>query len=276
MFVRLKDTDIIILGKKTMKYEFIKYEIKDKTAVITLNRPDVLNSFNKSMAHELHDVLDIIHKDKNIRAVCLTGEGRAFCAGQDLSEAISARYSIRDIVIKHYNPIIFKIRQLEKPVIAAVNGTAAGAGANIALACDIVIATEKASFIQSFSSIGLIPDSGGTYFLPRLVGLPRATAMMMLGDKISAKEAEEMGMIYKCVPTEEFENFVESIYTKLSNMPTVGLALTKQALNHSYGNTINAQLELEATFQSRAGDSYDYREGVNAFLEKRKPQFKGE
>lgn len=259
-----------------MKYEFIKFEQTNGLAKISLNRPDVLNSFNRKMSKELQNALDIIHKDKSIRGVCITGEGRAFCAGQDLDEAINGDLSIRDIVIKQYNPIIFKIRQLEKPVVAAINGVAAGAGANIALSCDIVIASDNASFIQSFSSIGLIPDSGGTFYLPRLIGLPKATALMMLGEKISATEAEKIGMIYKCVPNDEFQSYVDQICNKLVNMPTLGLALTKQALNHSFDNSVNAQLELEATFQSRAADSYDYREGVNAFLEKRKPIFRGE
>lgn len=259
-----------------MNHEFIGFEIKDKSAYITLNRPDVLNSFNRKMSVEFLSALTLSNDSQAVRAVCITGAGRAFCAGQDLSEAISGEHKIKEIVDNQYNPIINKIRNLNKPVIAAVNGVAAGAGANIALACDIVIASEKASFIQSFSSIGLIPDSGGTYFLPRLIGLPKATALMMLGDKINAKEAESLGMIYKCITLDEFDNFVSTVMNTISNMPTYGLALTKKLLNETYNNSMNAQLELESDFQSKAGDSYDYKEGVNAFLEKRKPVFKGE
>jgi 2-(1,2-epoxy-1,2-dihydrophenyl)acetyl-CoA isomerase len=259
-----------------MHYDFIKYEMVDSLAVITLNRPEVLNSFNRSMSYELQNALDLAQNDKTVRAVCLKGEGRAFCAGQDLSEAIGGSISINDIVIKHYNPIILKIRNLNKPVVAAVNGVAAGAGANLALACDIVIASEKASFIQSFSSIGLIPDSSGTFFLPRIVGFARASAMMILGNKVSATEAEKIGMIYKCVSVDEFDSFVSNICSTLANMPTFGIALTKQALNKSFDNDLSSQLKLEATYQSMAADSYDYKEGVNAFLDKRKPVFKGE
>lgn len=259
-----------------MSYQYVKYDIEQNTALIRLDRPDVLNSFNYQMSRELQEILDLVANDSEIRAVYLTGEGRAFCAGQDLAEAISGEYSIKDIVLGHYNPIILKLRQLEKPVVAAVNGIAAGAGANIALACDIVIASDKSSFVQSFSSIGLIPDSGGTYFLPRLVGLPRAAAMMMLGEKITAKQAEETGMIYKCVSHDEFENTAKSIALKLASMPTVGLALTKKALNSTFDNNLSEQLRLESELQSRAGESHDYKEGVNAFLEKRKPIFTGE
>ncbi|MBX3043643.1 MAG: enoyl-CoA hydratase/isomerase family protein [Candidatus Kapabacteria bacterium] len=259
-----------------MNYDYIKYEKIEGSVYITMNRPDVLNSFNNQMSKEFQDALDIAGNDKTVRAVCLKGEGRAFCAGQDLSEAISGEYSIKDIVINQYNPIILKIREIEKPLIAAVNGVAAGAGANIALACDIVIASEKASFIQSFSAIGLIPDSGGTYFLPRLIGLPKASAIMMLGDKIPAKVAEEYGMIYKCTPENEFQDSVNEIMSKISKMPTFGLALTKKALNMTYNNNLTSQLELEAELQSMAGDSYDYSEGVNAFLQKRKPEFRGQ
>jgi 2-(1,2-epoxy-1,2-dihydrophenyl)acetyl-CoA isomerase len=259
-----------------MDFQFIKFSKIGFVGIIKLNRPDVLNSFNRQMSLELQQILDIIEDDKSIRALYLTGEGRAFCAGQDLSEAISGEIPIEKIVTEHYNPIILKIRNLSKPVIAAVNGVAAGAGANIALCCDIVVASEKASFIQSFSAIGLIPDSGGTYFLPRLIGISRASALMMLGDKISASQAVEFGMIYKSFPAEEFESSAMSIAEKLSNMPTVGLALTKKALNSTYDNSLNEQLKFEGILQNSAGSSYDYKEGVKAFLEKRKPDFKGE
>lgn len=259
-----------------MELKYINYSQNGALANIKLNRPDVLNSFNRDMALEFQSILDNIEKDKNIRAVYLSGEGRAFCAGQDLAEAISGEIPIKKIVIEHYNPIILKIRNLSKPVICAVNGVAAGAGANIALACDIVVASEKASFIQSFSAIGLIPDSGGTYFLPRILGFGKASALMMLGDKISAKDAEELGLIYKVFSAEEFESESIKIAERLSNMPTYGLALTKKALNKSMNNSLEEQLNLEAELQTLASSSYDYKEGVSAFLEKRKPIFKGE
>jgi 2-(1,2-epoxy-1,2-dihydrophenyl)acetyl-CoA isomerase len=258
-----------------MDYKYLQYQIESSVAFVTLNRPNVLNSFNYEMSRELQNVLDIIENDADIRAVYLTGSGRAFCAGQDLSEAISGEYSIIEIVKGHYNPVIKKLRNISKPVVAAVNGVAAGAGANIALACDIVIASEKANFIQSFSAIGLIPDSGGTYFLPRLIGTAKASALMMTGEKISAKQAEEMGMIYKCFSFEEFESEAKNITLKLASMPTLGLALTKKTLNVTFNNSLHQQLELEAELQEQAGNSYDYNEGVNAFLEKRKPVFIG-
>lgn len=255
----------------------IKFEIKDKVAVITLDRPEKFNSFIREMALALQEKLKQCAEDASIRAILLTGSGKAFCAGQDLGEAIDPNGpELSKIVSEHYNPIIELIRSIEKPVVCAVNGVAAGAGANIALSCDITLAAESSSFIQAFSKIGLIPDSGGTFFLPRIIGMQKATALMMLGDKVSAKEAEEMGMIYKAVGDDELEESALKLASKLANMPTKGLGLTKRALNKSYSNDLTTQLQLEDELQTLAGNSYDYNEGVNAFLEKRKPVFKGE
>ncbi|MCB0482561.1 MAG: 2-(1,2-epoxy-1,2-dihydrophenyl)acetyl-CoA isomerase [Flavobacteriales bacterium] len=255
---------------------FIQFEILDSLAVIRMNRPDKLNSFVREMALEMQGAIQQCQSDASVRAVLITGEGRAFCAGQDLAEAISEDGpALTQIVDEHYNPIIELIRGLNKPVVAAVNGVAAGAGANIALACDIVVATQSASFIQAFSAIGLIPDSGGTYTLPRLIGWQKASALMMLGDKISADEAEKMGMIYKVFPDEEFQTASVKLATRLSTMATAGLAFTKQALHASLTNTLSEQLTLEKELQTKAGQTFDYQEGVNAFLEKRKPNYKG-
>ncbi len=255
----------------------INFEVEGGIARIQLKRPEVFNSFHKEMAMEMQDALDQCQEDKSTRAVVISGEGKAFCAGQDLKEVTDPNGPLLTSIVRdHYNPIIEKIRNLNKPVIAAVNGVAAGAGANIALACDVVIASENASFIQAFSMIGLVPDSGGTFFLPRLIGFQKASALMMLGDKIKAQEAEELGMIYKAVPADEFENVINQTATKLANMPTVGLAYTKKALNRSMANNLSAQLALEEQLQTKAGSTYDYNEGVAAFLEKRKPVFKGE
>lgn len=255
----------------------ILFEVKDQIGFITLNRPDKLNSFNREMALKMQEALDSCAADKNIRAVLITGAGKAFSAGQDLGEVTGTEpVSFSMILAEHYNPIVRKIRKLDKPVIAAVNGVAAGAGANIALCCDIVIARTSASFIQAFSKIGLIPDSGGTYFLPRLVGLQKATALMMLGDKVSAKEAEGMGMIYKCFEDDVFEKETLALALTLARMPTRGLALTKQALNASMFNNLPDQLSEEDRLQNKAAMTHDYNEGVAAFLEKRMPQFKGE
>lgn len=260
-----------------MDYKYLIVEKKENNSVyVKLNRPDVYNSFNREMAYELHDLLDNVNGDSNVRCVCLTGEGKAFSAGQDLKEAIKGEIEIEHIVKNHYNPIITKIRDLGKPIVAAVNGTAAGAGANIALACDIVLAKESASFIQAFSGIGLIPDSGGTYFLPRLLGFQKASALAILGDKISAKEAAEIGMIYKYFKDDEFDENVGKIINKLAAMPTKGIALTKYALNRTFSNSLDEQLDLERVLQAKAGNTDDYKEGVNAFIEKRKPEFKGE
>lgn len=252
-------------------------EKKDNLGILTFNRPDVFNSFNQELALAVQKALDDYAKDSSIRAIMLTGNGKAFCAGQDLQEAIADNgLEIQNIVDEHYNPIIRQLRSIEKPIIAAVNGVAAGAGANIALACDVVIATESASFIQAFSKIGLVPDSGGTFTLPRIIGFGKASALMMLGDKVSAKEAEQMGMIYKVVSDDTFQEEAEAVAQKLANLPTKGLAYTKHLLNHSFVNDLDQQLELEKEWQFKATETYDYKEGVNAFIEKRKPEFKGE
>ena len=256
---------------------FILSELKHKVMVITLNRADKFNSFNREMALQLHDALDQAENNKDVRAIVLTGTGKAFCAGQDLAEAIDQQGpGISRIVDEHYNPIILRLRKIEKPIIAAVNGVAAGAGANIALACDIVTATQSASFIQAFSKIGLIPDSGGTFFLPRLIGFQQASALMMTGDKVTADEAKQMGMIYKVYANETFMENVMVFATTLADMPTKGLGLTKRLLNESLFNNLEKQLSEEGKEQITAANTYDYKEGVNAFLEKRKPEFKGE
>jgi 2-(1,2-epoxy-1,2-dihydrophenyl)acetyl-CoA isomerase len=256
---------------------FITYDLNDKVAVITLNRADKFNSFNREMAFELHQALDKAEAEISVRAILLTGNGKAFCAGQDLAEAIDPKGpGIIKIVEEHYNPIILRIRKIEKPIIAFVNGVAAGAGANIALACDIVTASNSASFIQAFSKIGLIPDSAGTFFLPRLIGLQRASALMMTGDKVSATEALAMGMIYKTYPDETAYNDALALAKNLSEMPTKGIGLTKKLLNESLFNNIEKQLEAEGREQAVAASSYDYNEGVKAFLEKRKPEFRGQ
>lgn len=260
-----------------MTYSDILFSIKDGVAKISLNRPDVLNSFRKSMALEFQHALDTCAKDPQVRAILLTAEGRAFCAGQDLAEAIASDGpALESIVRDHYNPIIERIRNIEKPVICAVNGVAAGAGANIALSCDITFAARSASFIQAFSKIGLIPDSGGTFFLPRLVGMQQATALMMLGDKVPAELAQQMQMIYKVCEDDRLQEDARAVAAQLATMPTVGLGLTKRALNQSLTNNLTQQLAVEEVLQTAAGKTYDYNEGVNAFLEKRKPVFKGE
>lgn len=260
----------------------ILFELKDSIAYITLNRPDKFNSFNREMALLLQNKLDECASMQEIRCVYITGAGKAFCAGQDIGELAPSQpppegeeITIAQILSEHYNPIVKRIRNLPKPVIAAVNGVAAGAGANIALCCDIVVAAESASFIQAFSKIGLIPDSGGTYTLPRLIGWQKASALMLTGDKVSANEAERLGMIYKVFADVTFEEESKKIAHTISQMPTRGLAYTKHVLNDSFTNSWEEQLQLEDEFQQKAASTDDYQEGINAFLEKRQAAFKG-
>ncbi|MBU6341696.1 MAG: enoyl-CoA hydratase/isomerase family protein [Bacteroidetes bacterium] len=254
----------------------ILFEVKDQVAYIVFNRPEVYHSMNHAMRLELIEALDACTEDSNVRALYLTGSGKAFCAGEDLQEITDPKGpSLSTIIGEGYNPIVQKIREMPKPVVAAINGVAAGAGANIALACDIAVATASASFTQAFSKIGLIPDSGGTWTLPRLVGMQRATALMMLSDKITATEAATMGLIWKVFPDDAFEIESKKLAITLANMPTRGLALTKQALNQAFTHPFAQQLALEDQLQQEAAQTHDYQEGVAAFLEKRKPVFKG-
>lgn len=255
----------------------ILFELTNNVGIITMNRPEKFNSFNREMALLLQHTLDDCEKNNEVRCIYITGNGKAFCAGQDLGEVTGDNPATFDkILIEHYNPIVTRIRNIGKPVVSAVNGVAAGAGANIALCCDIVVASENASFIQAFSKIGLIPDSGGTYFLPRLIGFQKASALMMLGDKVTAFEAERMGMIYKYFTAETFSVESMKIAETLAKMPTLAFAFTKQALNHSMQNNFSDQLSLEDKLQNKAAVTKDYQEGVNAFMEKRLPNFKGE
>lgn len=254
---------------------------RDGVLSLTLNRPDVLNSFNAQMARELQDALAHAASDTTIRAVLLTGAGRGFCAGQDLSEALpkDGEKKLPDLggfVRTTWNPIIRGIRNLEKPVVCAVNGTAAGAGANLAFACDIVFAASTASFIQSFAKIGVIPDSGGTFILPRLVGLQRATALTMLAEKLPAQQAMEWGLIYRVVPTEALLTEAHACAKYLATQPTRALGIIKRAFNHSLGVSLDAALDAEETLQREAGQTADYAEGVKAFMEKRSPRFTGQ
>ena len=261
-----------------MAFEHILYEVDQGVATITLNRPEVLNSFNREMASEVRQAFSAAGADAEVRAVLLTGAGRAFCAGQDLAEAMPKEGpapDLGDIVARGYNPIVRTIRQIDKPVVCAVNGVAAGAGANLAFACDFVLAASDASFIQSFSKIGLVPDTGGTFFLPRLVGMARATALMMLGDKVSAQDAVTIGLILRVVEGGRLLEEATTLSRQLATRPTRGLGLIKRALNASATNGLDEQLALEAQLQAEAGSTADYREGVKAFLEKRPPVFTG-
>jgi len=255
----------------------IEQEQTDGVLTLKLNRPDKLNSFTERMAKALQSALDEAGEDDEIRCVRITGNGKAFCAGQDLPEVVKKGddYPLGKTVRNSYNPVIKRLRTIEKPVVCAVNGTAAGAGANIAFACDIVLASTDAVFVQSFSKIGLIPDSGGTFFLPRLVGIPRANAMFMLDEKITAERAVEMGLIYKAVEPDRLLEESDKICQYLAKMPTRGFGLYKRAINESFTNGLEVQLELEAKLQTEAGNTADYNEGVQAFMDKRKPDFSG-
>ncbi|TAD85025.1 MAG: 2-(1,2-epoxy-1,2-dihydrophenyl)acetyl-CoA isomerase [Bacteroidetes bacterium] len=255
----------------------VSYTINNGVAFVTLNRPDKFNSFNRPMALLLQQLLDAAGTDPTVRCVYLTGQGKAFCAGQDLAEVTDPEGpGMNRILSEHFNPIIARIVALPKPVVAAVNGVAAGAGANIALACDVVVAKQTAAFIQAFSKIGLIPDSGGTYTLPRLVGWQKASALMMLGQKVGAEEAERMGMIYKWFADDEFDAAAQGLAYQLAAMPTAALAFTKKALQHSATHSLEQQLQTEDELQQMAAATLDFKEGVAAFMEKRPPQFTGQ
>lgn len=264
-----------------MAYQHILFEAERDRGVarITLNRPEVLNSFNGAMAREFADALDVVAGEHALRAVLLTGAGRAFCAGQDLAEAAprpdGSLPDLGDFVRDGYNPIVRAIRTLEKPVVCAVNGVAAGAGANLALACDIVFAAAHASFVQSFAKIGVIPDSGGTFILPRIVGLQRASILTMLADKLPARQALEWGMIYQVVEGPALLDAASATAAHLASQPTHALGLIKRGFNHSLGVDLDSQLDYEESLQREAGRTADYAEGVRAFLEKRKPKFQG-
>lgn len=253
--------------------------VADGVATLTLNRPDKLNSFTSAMHAQLREALAGVAADRSVRCLLLTGAGRGFCAGQDLSDrAVAPGEAVPDLghsIETNYNPLVRALRALEMPVVAAVNGVAAGAGANIALACDLVLAGRSASFVQAFCKLGLVPDSGGTWFLPRLVGTQRAMALAMLGEKVTAEEAERLGMIWKVVDDAELMPTARALARHLATQPTRGLALIKQAIHASATNGLDAQLDLERDLQRAAGRTADYREGVAAFLEKRAPRFEG-
>ncbi|HEX7123699.1 MAG TPA: enoyl-CoA hydratase-related protein [Gemmatimonadaceae bacterium] len=260
-----------------MAYQFIRFELDQGVAWIALNRPDVLNSMHLPMAREVQQALDAAARDENVRAVLLSAEGRAFCAGQDLGAVPldGPMPDLAEIVHAQYNPIIRGLRTIPKPVVCAVNGVAAGAGANLALACDIVIAATDATFIQAFTRIGLIPDSGGTFTVPRLVGMARTTGLMMLGDKLTATQARDWGLIWDVVEPTALLSTARELTQRLATQPTRALGLLKQLLNASLGNDLGAQLDLEAKLQAEAGRTEDFLEGVRAFREKRKPSFRG-
>jgi len=262
-----------------MTYATIRLEVGDGVATLTLNRPDKLNSFTSEMHAELRDALAVIRADASVRCLLLTGAGRGFCAGQDLSDrAVAPGSEAPDLgrsLESNYNPLVRALRDLPMPVVCAVNGVAAGAGANLAFACDIVLAARSASFIQAFCRIGLVPDSGGTWILPRLVGTARAMALAMLGDKVGAEQAEAWGMIWKAVDDAALMGEATKLARHLATQPTRGLALIKKAIRDSATNTLDQQLDLERDLQREAGRTHDYQEGVAAFVAKRAPNFEG-
>jgi 2-(1,2-epoxy-1,2-dihydrophenyl)acetyl-CoA isomerase len=256
----------------------ILFELKDNIARLTLNRPDKLNSFTEAMHLEVREALNQV-KANRARVLLLTGAGRAFCAGQDLADRKTSpeenSVDLGDSIEKYYAPMVRTLRSLPLPVVAAVNGVAAGAGVSLALACDLVIATKSASFIQSFAKLGLIPDTGGTFFLPRLVGTARALGLALLGERLSAEQAAAWGLIWRCVEDEAFQDSIEELVNTLAIAPTKGLAYTKEAINRSIGLLLDKQLDLERDYMRELGQTNDFREGVTAFLEKRAPKFTG-
>ncbi|UGY17318.1 2-(1,2-epoxy-1,2-dihydrophenyl)acetyl-CoA isomerase PaaG [Bradyrhizobium septentrionale] len=261
-----------------MVSDLVLTDIRDGYRVLTLNRPDRLNSFSAELHAALLAALIAAEQDKSCRALILTGAGRGFCAGQDLSDGVFTPGETPDLSVpieKFYNPLVRKLRSIPMPVVCAVNGVAAGAGANVAFACDIVLAARSAKFIQAFAKLGLVPDSGGTWFLPRLVGPARARALALLAEPLSAERAESWGMIWKMVEDAELMTEAHALAANLATQPTDGLALIKQALDVSETNTLDAQLELERDFQGRAGRTPNFAEGVTAFLDKRAPRFAG-
>ncbi len=264
-----------------MNFETITFTVDAGIARLTLNRPDKLNSFNGAMHAELRAALDSIQNDKSVRVLVLTGAGRAFCAGQDLADpamaAVDGRMpDIGNVVEASYKPLILRLQNLRVPTIAAVNGIAAGAGASVALACDLVIATKSASFLQAFSKIGLIPDTGGTWFLPQRVGMARAMGLALLADKLPAEKAADWGLIWQCVEDADFAAEVDALAQQLATAPTKALVRTRQAMHAAPGHTLEQQLSFEGGFMRELGWSPDYAEGVAAFMEKRAPKFTGE
>lgn len=268
------------MATESIQFETIKYDITHGVAVLTLNRPDTLNSFNTLMHEEVRQAMKNARVNTKVRCLVLTAAGRGFCAGQDLSDrSVKVSNEAPDLgesVEKNYNPLIRSIMTLDKPVVCAVNGVAAGAGASIALACDIVLAARSAKFIQAFCKIGVVPDSGGTFNLPRALGLPRAKGLALLGDRLSAEQAEKWGMIWQCVDDEELIPEAIKLAEHLATQPTKGLAMIKKLLNESFSNPLHQQLELEKEAMRTLGLTDDYREGVSAFMEKRQPTFKGQ
>jgi 2-(1,2-epoxy-1,2-dihydrophenyl)acetyl-CoA isomerase len=261
-----------------MEARTVRLEITAGVARITLDRPDKLNAFTRTMHEHLREAIDRVQADDSVRALILTGAGRGFCAGQDLADLSfepGRMTDLGELIDEHFNPLVRRLRALPKPVIARVQGIAAGAGANLALACDLVIAGRSASFLQAFVNIGLMPDAGGTWLLPQRIGAARALGLAMLGERLPAERAEEWGLIWKCVDDALLDSTVESLAARLAAMPTAALAAIKQAIGAAQANTLDRQLDLERNLQARLGASHDYAEGVSAFLQKRKPDFKG-
>lgn len=259
-----------------MAYTFLKYQVAEGVATITLNRPDVYNALNDEITYELQDALKVVAKDEQVRVIVLTGEGKAFCSGQDLKAASGQqKRSFMESLHKRYNPIIRAMRNLPKPIVCRLNGVAAGAGCSIALACDVIVATEEAQLIEIFINIGLVPDSGSSFFLPRTIGMNKAFELCSMGNRLKAVEAESIGLINKTVPAVDLDKTVKSYTDYYAKAPTKSIGLIKKMLNKAQTSSLDEMLDYEAYCQEIAGTSHDYKEGVQAFLEKRKPEFRG-